>query len=239
MSTQEHDPAREALAELHVEIRLDESLRAMALADIKAPLMEVSLSASVAERIAGAHLDGRLRDAIRDIRESAARAIALLSGLADETSLNVDLRVIDVSEAGGDVPAGGAAAREGPRGAHRDRPRAGEHPRPGRPTAHHAGVGHSDLRVLAAQPTGGSRAPRDFERRPGGARVTVTDAGPRLTSDEVEALLSPVLASDGGLPTRDLSRALRATVVQGGLLRVEPAGDGMAFILELPPPPHR
>ena len=98
MSTQEQDPARESLAELHVEIRLDESLRAMALADIKAPLMEVSLSASVAERIAGAHLDGRLRDAIRDIRESAARAIALLSGLSDETSLNVDLRVIDVSE---------------------------------------------------------------------------------------------------------------------------------------------
>jgi|JI10StandDraft_1071094.scaffolds.fasta_scaffold427223_2 C4-dicarboxylate-specific signal transduction histidine kinase len=238
MSTQEHDPAREALAELHVEIRLDESLRAMALADIKAPLMEVSLSASVAERIAGAHLDGRLRDAIRDIRESAARAIALLSGLADETSLNVDLRVIDVSEVVG-MCLRAAQPLAKARGVHIETALA-----PGSTR----GLGDR-LRTTRALVTvicvclrrsrPGDRVRLEISNADRGCAVTVTDAGPRLTSDEVEALLSPVLASDGGLPTRDLSRALRATVVQGGLLRVEPAGDGMAFILELPPPPHR
>jgi hypothetical protein len=69
--------------------------------------------------------------------------------------------------------------------------------------------------------------------------ITVTDAGPTLSRDEVEVLLSPVLAADGAMPTRDLSRALRATVVQGGLLRVEPRGEGMAFALELPTHPCR
>jgi hypothetical protein len=69
--------------------------------------------------------------------------------------------------------------------------------------------------------------------------ITVTDAGPTLSRDEVEVMLSPVLAIDGGLPTRDLSRALRAAVVQGGLVRVEPWGEGMAFTLELPTPPLR
>lgn len=238
MSTQEHDPARESLAELHVEIRLDESLRAMALADIKAPLMEVSLSASVAERIAGADLDGRLRDAIRDIRESAARAIALLSGLADETSLNVDLRVIDVSELAM-VCLRAAQPLAKARGVRIETALA---PGSTRALGDRLRITRALVTVLCvcvrrSQPGASVRlAISNVDRA---CAITVTDAGPRLTRDEVEALLSPVLASDGGLPTRDLSRALRATVVQGGLLRVEPAGEGMTFSLELPTPPPR
>ena len=50
---------------------------------------------------------------------------------------------------------------------------------------------------------------------------------------------APGVGIDGGPPTRDLSRALRAAVVQGGLVRVEPWGEGMAFTLELPTPPLR
>jgi hypothetical protein len=78
-----------------------------------------------------------------------------------------------------------------------------------------------------------------ISQRDGACSITVTDAGPTLSRDEVELMLSPVLATDGVLPTRDLSRALRATVVQGGLVRVEPWGEGMVFTLELPTPPLR
>lgn len=238
MSTQEHDPARESLAELHVEIRLDEALRAMALADIKAPLMEVSLSASVAERIAGAHLDGRLRDAIRDIRESAARAIALLSGLADETSLNVDLRVIDVSELVA-VCLRAAQPLAKARGVHLETALA---PGSARALGDRLRFTRALVTVLCVclrRSRPGDTVRLAISTPDRACAITLTDAGPKLTRDDVEALLSPVLASDNGLPTRDLSRALRATVVQGGLLRVEPAGEGMAFCLELPTPPPR
>lgn len=238
MSTLEHDPARESLAELHVEIRLDESLRAMALADIKAPLMEVSLSASVAERIAGAHLDGRLRDAIRDIRESAARAIALLSGLADETSLNVDLRVIDLSELV-TVCLRAAQPLAKARGV---RLETAVTPGSARALGDRLRITRALVTVLCVclrRSRAGESVRLAITNMDRACTLTVTDGGPRLSPDVVEALLSPVLASDGGLPTRDLSRALRATVVQGGLLRVEPAGEGMAFSLELPKPPTR
>lgn len=238
MSAQEHDPSREALAELHVEIRLDESLRAMALADIKAPLMEVSLSASVAERIAGAHLDGRLRDAIRDIRESAARAIALLSGLADEASLNVDLRVIDVSElAATCLRAAQPLAKA--RGVHLETTMAPGSPRALADRLRTTRALVTVLCVCLRRSRPGERVRVAIAPRDRACAITVRDDGPPLSRDEVEVMLSPVLATDGGLPTRDLSRALRATVVQGGLLRVEPNGDGMAFTLELPTPPHR
>lgn len=238
MSTQEHDPARESLAELHVEIRLDESLRAMALADIKAPLMEVSLSASVAERIAGAHLDGRLRDAIRDIRESAARAIALLSGLADETSLNVDLRVIDVSELTA-VCLRAAQPLAKARGVHLETSTAPGSTRALGDRLRTTRALVTILCICLRRSRRGACVRLAISQIDRACCITVTDAGPTLSRDEVEVMLSPVLAIDGGLPTRDLSRALRAAVVQGGLVRVEPWGEGMAFTLELPTPPLR
>ncbi|MFO0629034.1 MAG: hypothetical protein U0325_25895 [Polyangiales bacterium] len=238
MSAQEKDPAREALAELHVELRLDEALRAMALADIKAPLVEVSLSASVAERIAGAHLDARLREAIRDIRESAARAIALLTGLTDETSLSVDLRVVDVSELVAlCVRASQPLAKA--RGVHIETSLAPGSPRGMGDRLRTTRALVTVLCVALRRSREGDRVRIDIVNVDRACRVTVTDEGCPLSRDEVEGLLSPVLAPEGGLPTRDLSRALRATVVQGGLLRVEPAARGMAFILELPSPPVR
>ena len=238
MATPESDQAKDALAELHVELRLDEALRAMAIEDIKAPLTEVSLSASAAERLATGAADPRLAEAIRDIRESVARASSLLAGLSDESGAAVDLRVADVAPL---LAVCGRAVQ---------------------PLARSRGV-----RVESDPAVNGVRGLCDRIRtvravvtllcmalrrsREGdvvrlalasgeaGVRVSVHDGGAVLGDEAIEALLSPTLRASEALPTRDLGRARRAVVAQGGHMRVRREADGMSFEVILPLPPGR
>lgn len=238
MINPETEMARGALAELHVELRLDDALRAMALADIKAPLMEVALSASAAERLVIASREPRLREVIADIRESISRALSQISGLADEHSLAVDLRVTDPAEVlSPSVRAVHPLARA--RGVRVESLASMGGPRALCDRIRTVRALVTVLCVALRRSREGDTVRVGFERGDGALRLTVTDSGPAMDADAIEAMLSPVLQSEEGLPTRDLGRARRAIELQGGRLGVRSEAQGVTFELELPAPPAR
>ncbi|MEZ4393953.1 MAG: hypothetical protein R3A48_23010 [Polyangiales bacterium] len=238
MGAYELDPSQESIAELRVALGLQEAMRLMALADIRAPLTDLCLSASVAERLADQHTDPKLRAMIRDIHDGANRALSLLGALGDETGPAVDLRVTDVHELVNlslraveglvrlrglrvEVALSGDAAR-----ALCDRLRT--------------------LRALVAVLSSAARrSPPEGRLRVEGAvrgsayHLAVLDDGEPLSPEEVEAMLSPVLVRDAAVSVRDLGRAHKSLILQGGDLAVRPRGEGMAFEVTLPMPGAR
>jgi len=172
---------------------------------------------------------------VQDIRDAAARALSLVSALADDGdgAPSVDLRVHTVS------PLVEAAVRAA------------------EPLARSRGV-----RVEAT--VGAERALCDrartvralvtllciaLRRTPEGGRVTVAvttrgsalhlavcDQGDAMSEEEIERTLSPAVAEGEWPPSRDAARARRAITVQGGALRVRREPEGMVFDASFPAP---
>lgn len=235
MSAYELDPSQQAIAELRVALGLQEAMRSMALADIRAPLTDLCLSASVAERLANQDTDPKLRSMIRDIRDGANRALSLLGALGDETGPTVDLRVTDVCE----LVNLSLRAVEGLvrlRGLHVEVALGGE-------TARALCDRLRTVRALVAVLScAARRSPPEGRLRVEGAvrgsafHLVVVDEGDALSPEEVEAMLSPVLVSDAAGSARNLGLAHKSLILQGGDLELRPRGEGMAFEVTLPVP---
>lgn len=238
MCPHEVDPTAEALAELRVALGLHEVMRAMALADIRVPLTDLCLSASVADRLVDGDADPKLRSLIRDIRDGASRALSLLGALGDEAGPRVDLRVTDVSELLNqslravdpvvrlrglrvEVALGSEAAR-----AVCDRLR-------------------TVRALVAVLSIAARRSPYEGRLRVEGAvrgsalHLVFLDEGEPLSREAIEAMLSPVLDDPASVSVRDLGRAHTSLVLQGGGLEARPHGAGMAFEVTLPVPSAR
>lgn len=234
MSTTERTRAREEQAELQVELRLHETLRAMALADIKAPLMEISLSASVIERVAPAG-GARLAEATQDIRDAVARAIALLSALAEDGdgAPSVDLRVQGVAEV-----LSAAVSAVGPLAKARD-VRVESSVGAERALCDRARTVRAMVTLLCLalrRTAGGGCVKVEAETAGSMLHLLVRDQGDMMSEDEVERTLSPAIVDTAWPPSRDAGRARRAITVQGGALRVRRAPEGMVFEASFPAP---
>lgn len=234
MSQSERVRAQEEQAELLVELRLHELLRAMALADIKAPLTEIALSARVVERMAQSE-SPQLAEAIQDIRDAASRTLALLSALSDEGdgAPSVDLRINGLAEL---VAAAARAVDPLARA---------------RQVGIETAVGHERTlcdraRTVRALTTLLGVAVR---RTPPGAavrvevahddfmlHVLVKDRGDMMSEDEIERTLSPAVIEAAWPPSRDAATARRVITLQGGTLRVRRAPEGMVFDVAFPSP---
>jgi nitrogen-specific signal transduction histidine kinase len=228
-----NDSVREEQAELQVALRVHETLRAMTLAEIRAPLSNIALAASAIERIGAG--DPRVAEAARDIREHAARAAALVGDLADEGSTALDLRVNDL---GGILDAAVQSAQ--PLALAR-----------GVRVEAHIGDGAARtlcdrLRAVRAMTSvlcvGLRRTPRGERLRVEGyadgseVRVAFHDDGGALEDDDIESLLSPAVGGETWTPSRDLPRARQAITLMGGSLRVRRAPRGMIFEVTMPAP---
>lgn len=219
--------ARETQAELQVELRLQDALRAMAIADLKAPLMEIALSSSVISRLAPPD-HPRLAEAIHDLRDAVARTLSLVNTAWDdgEGAAGVDLRVTDVAQVV-DAAVRVVEPLARARGVRVESAMRVDRALCDRGRTLRAVV--TLLSIALRRSSEGDKVAVGAAREGSQVHLTVRDAGEALSDDEVERAFSPAVALDATLPTRDASRARRAITVQGGALSVRCEAGGVVY----------